>query len=175
MANIDRRQPKHLSTKNPQAMYQEVFDKLNEASSHTSVVASNLWRVHVHAMSMHISLDACKLEKGMNDLLDILDLIPVASAPSSRYVPTFVGEHFTYTDIPGSGFMYHAKVLCIRGEEIDLIHTGTDLKYGRHTANVRLVEFGPKCSSSMSTQTKKHRNSELNALPSQEQKRHKSL
>ena len=103
-----------------------MFDQLDEAATHTDAVARLLGVLG--AMSITITTPPTETPvRGMS--------------PVSCYVPTFVGEHFKYTDIPGSGTMYYAKVLCIKGDDINIIHTGRDIKYGSYIVNIRQVEF----------------------------------
>lgn len=126
-------------------MFQAVFDQLREADAHTRAAAQTLGRLRVRRVACGVVAFAAALTGDMADLADVVDVMTLMTPPpspmGSSYVPSRVGEAFRYTDLPGSGCMYHARVVAIRGDQMDIRHTGRDIKYGRYTLSVPHVEF----------------------------------
>ena len=135
-------------------MFQAVFDKLREADAHTHTVALTLNRLCVRDVAYGVATFATTLTGDMADLADVIDVMALLTPPpsprDSTYVPSCVGEAFRYTDLPGSGNMYNARVIAIRGDQMDIRHTGRDIKYGRYTLSVPCVEF-ERCDSALAT------------------------
>lgn len=133
-------------------MFQAVFDHLHEADTHTRAAAQGISRLRVRDVACGIMAFVTSLSGDMDDLADIADVMTLVTLPplpatESTYVPSCVGEAFRYTDIPGSGCMYNARVVAIRGDQIDIRHTGRDIKYGRYTLSVPHIEFA-RCETS---------------------------
>lgn len=126
-------------------MFQAVFDQLREADSHTHAVSQSLNRLCIRDVACGVAAFAAMLAADMADLDDVVDVMALMTPPpsprESTYVPVRVGETFRYTDLPGSGCMYNARVVAIRGDQMDIRHTGRDIKYGRYTLSVPHVEF----------------------------------
>lgn len=121
----------------------DVMDLLDEASLLIKVVDNNtLQRVHLTTFLIcgKVRMFVSRVLDDMSNMSDVLEIMRLASPlSSSYYVPTYVDEEFKYTDNYGN--VYNARVLCIRDDEIDVIHTGTDRHYGKYTVNVHDFQF----------------------------------
>ena len=128
-------------------MFQAVYDQLLEADTHTRNAAYILSHLRIRHVACGVAAFAVTLTGNMTDLSNVVDVMTLMTPPpspaGSMYVPSRVGESFRYTDLPGSGCMYNAQVVAIRGDEMDIRHTGRDIKYGRYTLSIPHVEFEP--------------------------------
>ena len=120
----------------------DVMTHLNEACILIRAIDDNiLQRVHLNTFSIcgKVHRFTSGILRAMSALSDIVELMQIASCSPAYYVPTYVDEDFRYTD--NQGIVYNARVLCIRDDEIDMIHTGADSHYGRFTVNIHDIQF----------------------------------